>query len=149
LDRDSEIINDQIQGQAELFVPEIKESEQEVRVKILNKVSDFALEIMEINKAHEERKSAWRNFFILFLCSLLLLSITTAVILIVTEKISDYQLGVLVGIVIAELLSILVLMIKYVNNDLYLKTFKTVTEGLLDYLMQEKSKKDNDGDKKD
>jgi len=34
-------------------------------------------------------------------------------------------------------------MIKYVHNDLYLETFKTVTQKLLDYLIQDKGGKGN------
>jgi len=34
------------------------------------------------------------------------------------------------------------LLIKYVHNDLYLETFKTVTQKLLDYLIQDKGGKE-------
>ena len=145
-------IDSEVEKQAKSDAPEINVvnydndhgsllSEEKLRVNILNESIESAKKIYETNQKHEKEKAIWRRFFICLLSGLLLASLIFGGILIYNERISDFQLSILAGSILAEIFSMLFFMIKYVHTDLYLETFKTVTQNLLDYLIQDKGGK--------
>jgi len=134
-------------GGQELYARITSLGEEQLRVNILGESIKSAKKIYETNQEHEKEKAIWRRVFIALTSCMLLASLVFGGILIWMDRISDFQLGVLGGSVLAELFSVLFFMIKYVHTDLYLKTFKTVTKSLLDYLIQDKGKKDDKSEK--
>ena len=143
---DTDKITAQVEKQIEEFVSKREKSEKDLRKDILNSALKTANTINEFNMQLETKKHTWRKFFIIFFCILLSVSFGTIVILLIFGKISDLQLSVLTSSILAEIFAILFFMVKYVHNDLYLETFKTVTQKLLDYLIQDKDNNDNPDD---
>ena len=136
-------ITEQVEEQSIKYIPKSEKGEQELRIEILSHALKTANRIIDFNERHERQKHFWRKFFIISFCFLLLISFGIVVILLCLEKLSDLQLSVLIGNVIVEIFAIIFFMIKYVHNDLYLDTFKTVTQNLLDYLIRDKGEKEN------
>jgi hypothetical protein len=134
----SKKIEEQIEEQSEKYIPKAEKSEQEMRVDILAHALNTANRMIDFNEKHEVQKSKWRTIFIALFCVLLIVSFGVTVLLLFLGKLSDLQLSVLVVNLIIEVLAIIFFMIRYVHNDLYLDTFKTVTQKLLDYLIQDK-----------
>lgn len=140
-------INDHVSEQLNTFVQKteiIQKNETELRIDILNSALNTANKIIAFNIEHENKKHHWRKVFMIFFCSLLAASFAVISTLLFMEKISDVQLTVLASSILAEIFAIVFFMVKYVHNDMYLKTFKTVTQKLLDYLIEDKGKKDNE-----
>ena len=136
-------ITEKVEEQAGRYIPVEARSEKELRIEILSHALNTANKIIGFNEKHEKQKHFWRKFFIISFCSLLLVSFMSMVVLLSMEKISDLQLGVLTGSVLAEIFAIIFFMIKYVHSDLYLDTFKTVTQNLLEYLIKDKEPRDD------
>jgi len=128
-------------GGQELYVRMPSFSEEKLRIVILIESIEAARKIYVTNQEHEREKAIWRRFFIGLLSVLLLASLVYGGVLICRGEITDFQLSILAGSILAEIFSILFFMVKYVHTDLYLKTFKTVTSKLLDYLVQDKGGK--------
>ena len=135
-------IAEQVEKQSDSYISENDRIEQELRIKILTHALETANKIINFNERHEKQKYFWRKFFIGFLCILLVCSLIFTGVFLYKEKLSDFQLSILAGSILAEIFAMIFFMIKYAHNDLYLDTFKTVTQNLLDYLIQDKDKKD-------
>jgi len=141
-------ITEQVEEQSDSFVSENEKNEQKIRIEILTHALNTANRIINFNEEHEKKKSFWRGFFIIFLCIILVSSLALAGIFLYIEKLSDFQLSILSGSILAEIFAMIFFMVKYVHNDLYLDTFTTVTQKLLDYLIQDKSPKEDNKDNK-
>ena len=135
--------NDKIVQEAKRTFPLTpgKETEQDVRIKAVNKIIDFAATVSEMNKSNEEEKEKWRKFFIRAFSVLFVISLIAVVGLSFYGELSDVQLGIFVSGLIAEIVAIIILMVKYSCNNMYLETFKTITDGLIKYLIETKEDK--------
>jgi len=143
---DTDKIAEQVEKQIDNFVSKDERTEKDLRKDILNSALKTANTINEFNMQLETKKHFWRKFFMIFFCSMLFVSFVAIVGLLICGKITDLQLGVLTSSMLAEIFAIVFFMVKYVHNDLYLETFKTVTQKLLDYLIQDKDNNDNPDD---
>lgn len=119
-------------------------SAEDVSLKILRSASNNANQIYECVISEEKSKIKWRKFFILFFSALLVLSLAAISYLIWGSAlsilvISDELIIALLVYVIANILSILYFMVRYINNNQYLEMFKIVTHKMLDYIIQDKA----------
>ena len=116
-----------------------EKTEAQLRADILVAAIDNAKKIYEVNQRHEEKKSKWRAFFIIAISIILFASLIFIGISLWKGKLSDVAISACFVNVFVNVFAILFFMIKYVHNDLYLETFKTTTQKLLDYLIQDKN----------
>ena len=113
-------------------------------------ILDFAIkESIEITKAiklGEQSKRRWRNFILMFLVVLLILTLASIGVTIWLYVCRDIELPTvfLAGIFstfVAQIVSLLALFIKFITSTETLKMHKIVTHKLLDYLVTHQSKK--------
>lgn len=118
-------------------------TEDKVRIEILLSAVKSADRVYDINTKNEHKKAFWRGFFIIFLSALLGVSLTAIGVMLFLEKLDTPALIACLSYVVANIVALLHYMVKYAHNDLYLETFKTVTQKLLDYLIEDKNSQRN------
>jgi len=130
-----------------------EQSYQNKKDKLHLDMLDFVLNssksLKEVITTSEKEKTKWRNLFIwgllgLFGLSLIFVGIIT--VLYGSGCISlPFELVIgLFGTLIAQIISLIVLFVKFVNDVQYIKMFKTVTHKLLEYLSKEQLEKEDD-----
>jgi len=120
-----------------------------LHIDMLNFVLDSSRKLsIEIDKS-EKSKTTWRNRFIWTLVIFFGLSLAFACVMTALYGFGkvDFPLEVVVGLfgtIIVQLVSLLVLFVKFVNDVQYIKMFKTVTHKLLEYLTRVHPSKNDD-----
>ena len=125
-----------------------KKTEEEIRLDILETSSNNANNIYSAITKEEEDKRAHRHKFINFFKTLLIWSLVVILILIILSSCGILHIPLQVFVclfvyIIANIFSILYIMVKYINNNQYLELFKTVTSTMLTYLIEDKQSKSN------
>jgi len=107
---------------------------------MLQAIATSAEAIFAATMKEERSKKHWRNFFIILFNIFLVIALTSFIVGIILDSTrEDFNLSteVVVGAfvyLLANIFAVINLMAKYVHNTQYLKIFKTVSTGLLDYL---------------
>jgi len=110
-----------------------------LHIDMLNFVLDSSKKLsIEIDKS-EKAKTTWRNRFMWTLIVFFGLSLAFACIMTALYGFGkvEFPIEVIIGLfgtIIVQLVSLLVLFVKFVNDVQYIKMFKTVTHKLLEYL---------------
>jgi len=117
-----------------------------LHLDMLRFVLDSSKKLSTAIDQSEKKKSEWRDSFMKVLVWLLLSSLLFAGIMTVLYGIGKVEFPIelvigLFGTIIAQIISLLVLFIKFVNDVQYIEMFKTVTYKLLEYLTKEYSDK--------
>lgn len=88
----------------------------------------------------EERKTIWRKYFIIFLSSLLVISVGFIGFIIVSTsvEVSDELIIALLVYIVANIFSLLYFMVKYITDNKYIDMYKTTYHKILDFLIQDK-----------
>jgi len=118
-------------------------------IDMLNFVLESSKKLSIAIDKSEDAKTKWRDRFMKILIVLLILSLIFAgtMTLLYGFRLVEFPMEVVVGLfgtIIVQLVSILVLFVKFVNDVQYIKMFKTVTHKLLEYLTKVHPGKKND-----
>ena len=125
-----------------------KGQQEDLHLDILHFVVTSSIELKDAINKGESSKSHWRNaFIIILLCTfgLSLIFVGFVTIQYGTGRLTlplELVIG-LFGTVIAQIISLLVLFVKFVNDVKYLKMYKAVTYKLLEYLIKAQPEKDD------
>lgn len=123
-------------------------NKNDIQLSILENCASSRNDIYERMQKEEDDKSKQRLKFIKFFKNLLVISLIFIGTLISLDGFGIIELATemviaLFAYVIANIFSILFIMLKYVTKNNYLETFKVVTHKLLDYIVMDKESRDS------
>ncbi|MCL2198610.1 MAG: hypothetical protein FWB80_06780 [Defluviitaleaceae bacterium] len=113
----------------------------ELHLEMLSFVLESSKKVVDAIENSEANKTKWRTRLMYSLIGLLFISFVFICIMVVlhSRNIVQLSLGLIVGLfgtLVTQVVSLLVLFVRFVNDVHYLKMYKTITYKLLDYLPQ-------------
>lgn len=121
-------------------------SKEDIKLEILTSCANNSYLIYDKIKEEEDDKKINRKCFIYLFISLLFITLGLTFILIILKaiKIFDISDTIIIGLltyIIANIFTILIIIVRYVHDSKYLEMFNTVTQSMLNFLVEDKDKK--------